>query len=259
MEFTLEIIAFLMMVAFVAGFIDALAGGGGLIVIPALMAVGVPPLSAIATNKVQSTLGTGGAVVAFTRKGHIDFRKFALPAIGAFLGSATGAYLMQLINPAFLAGFIPLLLIAMTVYFLVAPKLSEDDRHSRLGPIGLFVVFYLIGVYDGFFGPGTGSFMTAALIALGGFGIVRATANTKFLNLAGNLSGLIVWVAGGHVLWVSGSLMAIANILGNQLGAHSAMRFGVRAVRPLLVLMCIVFTIKLLSDPTNPLRTLLFP
>lgn len=254
MELSLEIIAFLMAVAFVAGTIDAMAGGGGLLTIPALLAVGVPPVAAIATNKLQSAMGTTGAVVAFARKGHIDFRRFALPAFGAFVGSAFGAWLLQRQDPSFLGGVIPLLLIAMAAYFLLAPRMSEEDRHQRIGPAALVGVIALVGVYDGFFGPGTGSFMTTALVALGGLGVVRATAQTKFFNLASNLAALAVMISGGHVLWKAGLAMAVASIVGSQVGAHAAMRYGGRAVRPVLVVICLALTLKLLSDPGNPLR-----
>jgi uncharacterized membrane protein YfcA len=254
MELSLEVIAFLMSVAFVAGTIDAMAGGGGLLTIPALLSVGVPPVSAIATNKLQSAMGTTGAVVAFARKGHIDFRRFALPAFAAFVGSACGAWLLQRLDPSFLGGIIPVLLIAMAGYFVLAPRMSEDDRHHRIGPFALAGVIGAIGVYDGFFGPGTGSFMTTALVALGGLGVVRATAQTKYFNLASNLAAVAVMISGGHVLWTAGLAMAVANILGGQIGAHLAMRFGGRAVRPVLVTICFALTVKLLSDPTNPLR-----
>lgn len=257
MEFSLEAIAFLMAVAFVAGGIDALAGGGGLLTIPALMAVGVPPVAAIATNKLQSAVGTIGAVVAFARKGHIDFRRFALPALGAFTGSAGGAWLLQRIDSAFMSGIIPLLLIAMAAYFLLAPRMSDQDRQHRIGPLALAATIALIGAYDGFFGPGTGSFMTTALVALAGLGMVRATAQTKYFNLASNLAALAVMIAGGHVLWMAGLAMALASLIGGQVGAHAAMRFGGRAVRPVLVLICLALTVKLLSDPANPLRAAL--
>jgi uncharacterized membrane protein YfcA len=254
MELSLEVVAFLMAVAFVAGTIDAMAGGGGLLTIPALLAVGVPPVAAIATNKLQSAMGTTGAVVAFARKGHIDFRRFALPAFGAFAGAAFGAWLLQRLDPSFLRGVIPVLLVAMAVYFLLAPRMSDEDRHHRIGPFALAGVIAVIGVYDGFFGPGTGSFMATALVGLGGLGVVRATAQTKYFNLASNLAALAVMISGGHVLWTVGLAMAVASILGGQVGAHAAMRFGGRAVRPVLVTICLALTVKLLADPANPLR-----
>lgn len=252
MHLTVEAFSFLILIAFVAGGIDAIAGGGGLLTIPALMAAGVPPVAALATNKLQSTIGTGSAVLTFLRAGRVDLKAFAIPAAGAFLGSVLGATAVQHIDPGFLSAFVPLLLIAMGLYFLLAPKMSEVDRHARLGPRGLAAVCSGIGFYDGFFGPGTGSFLTTALVALGGLGLLRAIANTKFINLATNVAGLLAMIAGGQVLWLLGAGMAAANVAGNQLGAWLAIRFGGRGVRPLLVIMSFALTIKLLADPGNP-------
>lgn len=255
MHLTIEAIAFLMGIALLAGTIDAMAGGGGLLTIPALMAAGVPPVSALATNKLQSTIGTGSAFLTFHRAGKVDLRAFALPALGAFLGSMAGGTAVQFIDPGFLAAFVPVLLIAMGLYFLLAPPMSEVDRRARLGRAGLTIVMTGIGFYDGFFGPGTGSFLTTALVALGGLGLVRAIGNTKFLNLSTNVAGLLAMIAGGKVLWLLGAGMAAANVVGNQLGARLAIRFGGKGVRPLLVVMSFALTVKLLSDPANPLWT----
>ena len=244
MEFAPEIFAFLIGVAFVAGTVDAMAGGGGLLTIPALMAVGVPPVSAIATNKLQSTIGTGSAFLTFWREGHVDLRRFAWPAAGAFAGSVLDATAVQYVRSDFLAALVPLLLIAMGLYFLLAPPMSSVDRHARVGPLGLTLIVTALGFYDGFFGPGAGSFLTLTLVALGGLGLVRAIGNAKFLNLATNVAGLLALS------------MAAANVAGNQLGARLAIRFGGRGVRPLLVVMSFALTAKLLADPANPLWTL---
>jgi uncharacterized protein len=254
MDLTPQLIALLALVAFVAGAIDALAGGGGLLTLPALLAAGIPPVSAVATNKLQSACGTGGAFLAFARKGHIDFRRFAWPTLAALIGAGLGSFVLQRIDSSFLKGFIPVLLIAMALYFLLAPKMSDTDRHSRIGTPGLCALVGVIGFYDGFFGPGTGSFLTTALVALVGLGLVRAIAHSKLLNFATNLASLVVMIAGGKVLWLLGGTMAVASVAGNQLGAHLAMRFGGRGVRPLLVIMSLALTLKLLADPANPLR-----
>lgn len=254
MELATEIIVLLMLVAFVAGVIDALAGGGGLLTIPALMAAGIPPVNAIATNKLQSSFGTASAVYAFARKGRIQFRRFLWPAAAAFVGSALGAWVLQRSDPAFLAGMIPVLLIVMAFYFTFGPRPSEEDRHSRLGPMALIGIVAAIGFYDGFFGPGTGSFLTTALVLLFGMGLVSATAHTKLLNLASNVAALLALAAGGQVLWMLGLLMAAASIVGGQVGAHLALRVGGAVIRPLLVVMSLLLTTRLLADPENPLR-----
>ena len=253
MELGLDIIALLVAAAFVAGMIDAIAGGGGLITIPALLAAGVPPVAAIATNKLQSTIGTGGAVIAYARGGHIEFRRLAVPVLAAFVGSAIGAFILTRIDSGFLSALLPALLVAMALYYCLAPKMSDIDRKSRAGPLLLAAVAMVIGCYDGFFGPGTGSFFTTALVAIFGFGLIRAVAHAKLLNLASNVAGLAVLIVGGHVLWITGLAMAIGSTAGGQAGAYFAMRFGAGIARPLLIVSSLALTAKLLADPANPL------
>ncbi len=252
MELTGEVLLLLSATAFLAGAIDALAGGGGLLTIPALMAAGVPPVSALATNKLQSTIGTSSAVYTFLKAGHVDLRWFAMPVAAAFVGSAAGGTAVQFVDPGFLSAIVPFLLIAMGLYLLLAPSLGEVERHARLGRPGLSLRAAGIGFYDGFFGPGTGSFFTTALVALGGLALVRAIANAKLLNLATNVAGLTVMIVGGKVLWLLGLSMAAANVIGNQLGARLAIRYGGKGVRPLLVVVSFALTVKLLADPENP-------
>ena len=257
MEFGLDVLALLALAAFIAGLIDAMAGGGGLIAIPALLAAGVPPVEAIATNKVQSSFGTTSAVVTFARRGLIDFRRFLWPVVASFAGSVGGAIALQVVDPSFLTGLVPVLLVSIAAYFLFGPKASETDTRARLGHAALVAIMFAIGFYDGFFGPGTGSFMATALVALFGFGLLSATAHTKLLNLASNVAALITLVVGGHVLWLLGLVMAAASILGAQVGARLAVRVGGRAIRPLLVVMSLALTVKLLAEPGNPLGEIL--
>lgn len=141
----------------------------------------------------------------------------------------------------------------MAIYFLLAPPMSAVDRQARLNRWGITACITAVGFYDGFFGPGAGSFLTTVLVAFAGLGLVRAIANTKFLNLLTNLAGLTAMIAGGKVLWLLGFGMAGANVLGNQVGAWLAMRFGGKGIRPLLVVMSLALTIKLLANPDNPL------
>ena len=257
MELGSDIIALLVAAAFVAGMIDAIAGGGGLITIPALLAAGVPPVAAIATNKLQSTFGTTGAVIAYARGGHIEFRRLAVPVLASFVGSAIGAFILTRIDSGFLSALLPALLVAMALYYCLAPKMSDIDRKSRAGPLLLAAVAMVIGCYDGFFGPGTGSFFTTALVAIFGFGLIRAVAHAKLLNLASNVAGLAVLIVGGHVLWITGLAMAVGSTAGGQAGAYFAMRFGAGIARPLLIVSSLALTAKLLWDPENPLTATL--
>src|SRR5690606_29928578 len=131
-------------------------------------------------------------------------------------------------------------------------------RHQRVGIAALSLLIGGIGFYDGFFGPGAGAFYTTVFLALGGLSLLRATAQTKAANFASNLAGLLTMMAGGHVLWIAGLAMAVANIAGAQIGARLAMRFGSRLIRPLLIVMSLALTAKMLIDPKNPIHLYLF-
>ena len=253
-----ETIAFLMAAALMAGCIDAMAGGGGLITLPALMAAGIPPVQAVATNKLQSCFGTFGACVAYARRGHMDLATYKGPVMAAFAGSVGGAWLVQRVDPSILAGLMPALLILIAGYFSFSPKLGEADRHARVGMAGLSGLVGMVGFYDGFFGPGAGAFYTTIFIALGGLALLRATAQTKAANLASNLAGLLTMLAGGHVIWIAGLAMAVGSITGGQIGSHLAMRFGSRLIKPLLIVMSLALTAKMLLDPKNPIHLYLF-
>ena len=258
MILTPETLAFLMAAALVAGCIDAMAGGGGLIALPALLAAGVPPVPAVATNKLQSSLGTFGACIAYARAGHMDLKTYRWPVVAAFAGSIGGAWLVQRVDPTVLAGLMPALLIMLALYFTFSPKVSEMDRRSRVGIVVLSLLIGVIGFYDGFFGPGAGAFYTTIFVALGGLGLVRATAQTKAANFASNIAGLMTMIVGGHVIWVAGLAMAVGSITGGQIGSHLAMRFGSKLIRPLLIIMSLGLTAKMLLDPKNPVHALLF-
>lgn len=253
-ELAPEILAFLFVAAVAAGFIDAIAGGGGLITIPALLAAGVAPVAAIATNKVQGSFGTAAATWTFWRKGRIDFALLKWPLIASVVGAVLGAITLSFVDTAWLMVLLPVLLIGIAVYFLVGPKASDEDVHARLTPFAFGAVAGGIGFYDGFFGPGAGSFYALALVTLLGMGLTKATAHTKALNFASNLISVIVFAIGGHVLWAVGLIMAVGQVLGGWLGSHAAMRFGPRLIRPLLVVICLGMVAKLLSDPANPIR-----
>ena len=254
MDLSLEVIALLVLVAVLAGFIDAIAGGGGLIVLPALLAAGVPPLAALATNKIQGSFGTASATWSFWRAGRIDFRLIAWPLAATVAGAVLGAMAVSLIDSYWLLLALPILLVAVALYFLFGPKASDEDSRARISVAAYAPVAFCIGFYDGFFGPGTGSFFALSLVTLLGMGLTRATAHTKALNFTSNFVSVIVLALGGHVLWMLGAAMAVGQVIGGRFGSHAAMRFGPRLIRPLLVVISLAIVLKLLSDPANPLR-----
>ncbi|HYD98706.1 MAG TPA: TSUP family transporter [Alphaproteobacteria bacterium] len=251
-----EVLALLFAVAGLAGFIDSIAGGGGLLVLPALFTAGLPPQAVLATSKLQASFGSLSASLAFIRAGAVDLRAMA-PAIAAtFVGSTAGALLIAWLDPEFLRDLIPLLLIAIAVYMLVSPRIGEIDAHQRLGflPFSLGMGL-LLGFYDGFFGPGTGSFWAIAFVVLLGYNLKKATAHTKIVNFTSNIAALIVLALGGHVWWTIGLVMAAGQFLGAQLGARMVMSKGTALVKPMLVTMSLLITARIIyTDADNPLR-----
>jgi hypothetical protein len=236
----------LLAVAAVAGFVDSIAGGGGLLTLPALLWAGLPPALALGSNKLQGSFGTLTATWSFARRGLVDPRKM-LPAIACtLLGAVLGTALVQHMDPGFLARLIPLLLIGFALYFWFSPRVSDLDAHARLGQ-GAYAALVGTGVgfYDGFFGPGTGSFFAAAYVALLGYNLRRATAHTKVLNFTSNIASLATFAIGGNVVWAVGLVMAAGQFAGAWAGSRLVMRHGARLVRPLLVVVSLAISIKL--------------
>ena len=233
-------------VALLTGFIDAIAGGGGLIMMPALLVTGIPPLQALGTNKLQSSFGTLIAMINYSRAGLIEWRRNLPTVLVVFLGAAAGCYVVQQVDTRILQLIIPLFLLAVALYVLVSPRMSDEDAHHRVSSKGYAPVGGTIGFYDGFFGPGTGSFFTTSLVALRGCGLTKATALTKLFNWTSNIAAVLLFAWGGHVLWLLGLCMAAGAMVGGWLGSHTAMRFGAKLIRPLLVIGSVAMTARLL-------------
>ena len=233
-------------VAVLTGFIDAVAGGGGLIMLPALLFAGASPIQALATNKLQSVFGTAVATRNYARAGLVNWREQKLTIALVFVGATAGVLIVQSVDARALGLMIPLLLIAVALYVLLSPRMTDEDAHQRLNERGYAPVGGLIGFYDGFFGPGTGTFFTTSLVALRGYGLTRATAVTKLLNFTSNVASVLFFALGGKMLWLLGLFMAVGAMLGGWLGSHSAIRFGAQLIRPLLVVISLGLTARLL-------------
>ncbi len=253
-----EIIALLIGIAVIAGFVDAIAGGGGLLTLPAMLLSGLDPVSALATNKIQASFGSGSATLAFIRAGRIEWRMIWPLAIASFLGAALGTAVVMRVPTPFLQLIMPILLVVMALYFAFSPSLKNEDAQARMTPLAFaFAAAAPIGFYDGIFGPGTGSFFMLAFISLLGFGIVRATAHTKLLNFTSNIASFGMFALSGQVIWALGLMMGAGQFIGGQLGARMAMRHGARIIRPLLVIMCTGMAIRLMWSAESPLRVML--
>ena len=244
-----EILVLLVCAAGVAGFVDAIAGGGGLIALPALLWAGIPPLQALATNKLQGSFGTATATFNFARRGYLDWRTLWPAVCMTSAGAVAGTLSVQFLPGSLLERIIPLLLALFAMYFLFSPRVGDADAKQRVR-LALFAVSagFSLGFYDGFFGPGTGSFFTAAFVILLGYSLTHAVAGTKLLNFTSNISSLAVFALGGHVLWGLGLAMGSAQIAGAWLGSHLAIQHGSRVIRPLLVAVSLALSVKLILD-----------
>ena len=254
-DIALHVLILLFLAAFLAGFIDSIAGGGGMITIPAMLLAGIPPLQTLGTNKLQSLFGSGSATLAYARAGHVQLREQLPMAAVAALGAVFGAVLATVVPGDVLKAIMPFLLVAIAAYFGLKPDIGDVDRHRRMS-VFLFTVTIvpLIGFYDGVFGPGTGSFFMLAFIALAGFGVLKATAHTKLLNFGSNIGAFTVFVFYGVILWKVGLVMGAGQFLGAQAGSRVAMKVGVKVIKPLLIVTSIGLAIRLMADPSHPIR-----
>ena len=234
---TLGLVLLLLAVGLVAGTVDAVVGGGGLIQLPALLLVpGISAVQALATNKLGSIAGTAMSSATYLRRITPD-RSATLPAAGlALLGAVLGAMLAAIVPEALFRPIILLVLVAVAVFTLLKPSLGQEAQ-LRFPPDsaahhGLaWTLGFLVGIYDGVLGPGTGSFLVIGVVALVGFSFLQATASAKLINLATNLGALLFFVPAGHVVWSLGLALATGNLVGGYLGARIAIRFGSGFVR----------------------------
>lgn len=246
-ELSLTLFIALVIVAFIAGFISSIAGAGGIIVLPALLWAGLPPLNALATNKFQSVFGTLSSTINFFLKGHINLRALKSALCYAFIGSMLGTYLVHQISTDFLTLLMPYLLIVLALYMLFSPRLSDEDFPPRISE-SVFspVIGGGIGIYGGFFGPGIGSFFAVAFASLRGYNLRKATASTKPLVLMVNATSMVIFLWGGHIIWGLAIAMAFSQVIGARLGSNLVIHRGTALIKPIIVLMTLVIAFKLL-------------
>jgi uncharacterized membrane protein YfcA len=240
-EVTIEIFLILFLGGFFAGFVDSIAGGGGLISLPVLLFVGLPPQVALGTNKLQGAFGTLSSSYNYIRKKKVDLRASFTGIVFTFIGAAIGARLIQQLNPGFIKHIIPMLLLVVFVYTLMARDLGVKHRDALMSKRWFFFMFGLgLGFYDGFFGPGTGSFWTAGFLVMLGYDMTRAAGATRIMNFTSNIVALSVFVMGNNVLYSAGICMAFGQVLGARIGSTLAIKNGARFIRP--IFLCVVFT-----------------
>ncbi len=240
-------LAVLAAAAFAAGLMDSIAGGGGLITVPVLLATGLPPALALGTNKLQASFGSGTALLRYARAGLVP-REEVAPAIGfTAVGAGLGTLTVRFLPTAWLTGLIPVLLVGIFLFLLFRPQWGAEARDARWNRLPFYVVFGLgLGFYDGFLGPGTGTFWTVALTGLLGHGLIRATAQTKVANFTSNLVSLAVFALLGQVSWALGLLMGACQALGARIGTRLALSRGTGFIRGVFLAVVAATLIKLL-------------
>ncbi|MBF9017021.1 MULTISPECIES: TSUP family transporter [unclassified Oceanispirochaeta] len=222
----------LFLTALTAGFVDSIAGGGGLITVPVLLAVGIPPHLALGTNKVQSTFGSSTAAIRYAGSGLIIKDQILTGVVFTLIGAILGTLLIQIIPADFLGKIIPFILLAVFFYTLLSPNLGHKERDARVKKSVFYTVAGLtLGFYDGFFGPGTGSLWTIALISFLGYDLKGATATTKITNFTSNIVALTVFIIGGKILILPGLIMGAGQVCGAWVGSHLVINKGTRFIR----------------------------
>nr|WP_309149060.1 MULTISPECIES: TSUP family transporter [Dasania] len=232
---------------FVAGFLNAIAGGGGLLTLPILLWAGVPPLQALATNKCQSVFGTLSSSINFFQKGYIDLKSIAPAMAIVAVFSALATWGVQQLSNQTLAQLLPYFLIGIALYTWLSPNLGDTDKPAKISaPSFTLISGAGIGLYGGFFGPGMGAIAALLFASLLGYKLSKATAHAKPLVLVSNLSSLIIFMFSGQVLWAIGLCMAATQILGARLGSNLVISKGSRIIKPLLLLTTLAIALRLL-------------
>jgi uncharacterized membrane protein YfcA len=230
-----------------AGFVDSIAGGGGLITIPVLLNIGLPPQLALGTNKLQATFGSTSAMWHYGRAGLIDFKSCRLGIICTFIGATLGTLIVSRLKPDLLRQAVPWLLVVIAFYMLFRQKVGESDRQPRMETGTFHFVFGgLLGFYDGLFGPGTGTFWAMAYMLGLGFNLTKATAHTKVMNCTSNVASLVIFAVAGNVHLLAGLCMGLGQLLGAHLGSKIVIRNGAKFIRPVFITVVLAVTARLL-------------
>ena len=238
-NYSLEILTFLFFVGMVAGFLDTLVGGGGLLAVPALLLSGIPPIYVLGTNKFQGSMGTGIATLLLFRKKKLNWSAIKYLMLVSFIGSVIGGVIVQFIDTKALSFAIPIVLVFISIYFIISPKpkTTSKDRVSSKSFDKYAVP--AVGFYDGMFGPGAGSFFVMTAVMLKKLEIIQATILAKPLNFASNIAGFIVFFSFGHIAFLIGLIMMAGQFIGAFFGTHYLLKANPLIIRFLIVIMSI--------------------
>lgn len=257
MELTIGTFLFVCPLLFLAGLVDAIGGGGGLISLPAYLIAGVPVHKAIATNKLSSTCGTTLATARFIKNKMVNFR-LAIPSIAsAIIGSSIGAKLSLVMNERILE-YVLFAVLPVAAFVVLNKRLFSDRVDGNDGVINYgsrialdkktyitaIVAAFIIGMYDGFYGPGTGTFLIIAFTVFAGMSVVAANAQAKVINLTTNITSLVIFIANGQVLFSLGIAAAISNMIGGYIGSGLVMKKGSKIVKPTIIFVLVLLALK---------------
>lgn len=237
---------------FCAGFVDAVAGGGGLIALPTYLFAGLPIHIAYGTNKFASSIGTTVATIKFFRSGKIKLKPALIAAFGALIGSYIGARLVVMLDEIYLQYCLIIVLPIVAIFLLFNRGFGDNIVKENTQGVKLYILCFaigsIIGAYDGFFGPGTGTFLVLAFTTFCGFDIITSTGNAKIVNLSSVLTAAVVFLINGKVSFAIGIPAAMSAVLGSYLGAHFAIKKGAKFIKPVMVIVIIILFIKIAKD-----------
>jgi uncharacterized membrane protein YfcA len=247
------VLAVLALVAFVAGFIDAVAGGGGMLTVPALLSLGLPPHIALGTNKLAATFASSTAAFTYYRKRLFKPQCWLRAFIATLVGATVGTMAVDAISTDWLEKILPLIILAAALYTIWHK--TPDANHNSATPAPCPMLNkkqygqgFVLGFYDGVAGPGTGAFWTVSSMALYRLNILLASGLAKAMNFTSNLTSLVTFAMLGHINWGLGLIMGICLMAGAFVGAHSAIHFGAKFIRPVFVTVVSILAIKLAYD-----------
>lgn len=248
-EINLANVVFLCIASFAAAAVDSIAGGGGLISLPAILAVGVPPHLALGTNKFASSFGSFTSAFTFIRSGKVfvPLMKFTLPC--TLVGSVLGVLTALKIDQRFLQIIILVLIFATAIYTIAKKDFGSENKFTGLTRKNIIqggIFAFGLGFYDGFFGPGTGSFLIFLFISVFRFDFTIAAGNSKVLNFTSNIASLLMFALNGKILYLAGIPMALAMIVGARVGSKIAIKNGAKIIKPIFVTIALALTMKLL-------------
>lgn len=237
---------------FLAGFIDAIAGGGGLISLPAYILAGIPVHFAIATNKMSSSMGTVISTYRFARKGYIKLKLAICSVMAALIGSPFGAMLSLKINDSYLK-VLMLIILPITAFYVLRKRDFDEKEYVENAMdfktyIKCTVIAFLIGAYDGFYGPGTGTFLILLLTGMANLSLTTAAGTTKAINLSSNIASLVTFIINGKVFFALGIVAGLFSIAGNYFGAGYFTKSGAKIARPVIIIVLSIFLIKILVE-----------